>query len=579
MKKLINDPNDVLSDMLAGIALTNSAATVLDDSVVVRSDLDRWRELGQVALISGGGSGHEPAHVGYVGPGMLTGAVCGDVFSSPSADAVLTAIRAVGGAAGVLLIVKSYTGDRLNFGLAAEIARSEGIPVEMVVVGDDAALARDGDHAGRRGLAGTVLVHKVAGAAAAAGLPLTDVAREAARTAAGLATMGVALTACTVPAAGEAGLDLGADELEWGLGIHGEPGVERGPVLPADVIVDRLVGRLLADQDVDSGDRVALLVNNLGGTPAMELTIVAGRAVAVLADSGVTLERVWVGTFLTALEMAGCSLSLLRVDDQALARLDTPTQAPAWPVHQGAVPQTRPTEAPLPEAGREQPPEPLDRDALIGRVILEVAEALIASEDELTDLDQRVGDGDLGVNLARGARAVQEQLPTYDGSSPASVLHDLAGTVRRVVGGTSGPLYAALLLRAANHLASVEHPSPADWSAAFAGGVAAVSELGGARPGDRTMLDALGPAAEALASSLRSGVPSPAALDNAVSAARKATDATAGALARRGRSSYLGDRALGTPDPGCVAVVICLGAIMRALTDFAASPTPLDGNR
>ena len=175
MKKLINSPDDVLSDMLEGTALTNAATTVLDNGVVVRSDVEQWRELGEVALISGGGSGHEPAHVGYVGQGMLTAAVCGDVFSSPSADAVLEAIRAVAGEAGVLLIVKSYTGDRLNFGLAAEIARGEGIPVDMVVVSDDAALHADGDHAGRRGLAGTVLVHKVAGAAAAAGHSLAEV--------------------------------------------------------------------------------------------------------------------------------------------------------------------------------------------------------------------------------------------------------------------------------------------------------------------------------------------------------------------------------------------------------------------
>src|SRR5690625_307110 len=335
MKKLINDPDDVLGDMLTGTARTNAAVTVLDGGVVVRSDVEQWRELGEVALISGGGSGHEPAHVGYVGPGMLTAAVCGDVFSSPSADAVLTAIRAVGGEAGVLLIVKSYTGDRLNFGLAAEIARGEGFSVEMVVVSDDAALSADGAHAGRRGLAGTVLVHKVAGAAAATGLSLADVAGEARRAAADLATMGVALTACTTPSAGEAGIDLDADEIEWGLGIHGEPGVERGSVLPADEIVDRMIATLLADEDIGSGDRVALLVNNLGGTPAMELSIVAGRAVAVLGERGVDLERVWVGTFLTALEMAGCSLSLLRVDDRTLARLDAATQAPAWPAHQG----------------------------------------------------------------------------------------------------------------------------------------------------------------------------------------------------------------------------------------------------
>ena len=347
------------------------------------------------------------------------------------------------------------------------------------------------------------------------------------------------------------------------MGIHGEPGVERGSVAPADQIVDRMMATLLADKGIGAGERVALLVNNLGGTPAMELNIVAGRAVTVLAERGVALERVWVGTFLTALEMAGCSLSLLRVDDRSLARLDAPTLAPAWPIHQGKIPsRTHPSP---PRAERVDPDVPLSRDAPLARVIAAVCDALVAAESELTDLDHRVGDGDLGINLARGARVVQERLPTYDGSSPASVLRGVAGTVRAVVGGTSGPLYAALLLRMANRLAENEEPSSADWAAAFADGVCAVSELGGARPGDRTMLDALDPAAESLASELRNGGSVDAAMERAVSAADKATDATTASVARRGRSSYLGDRALGTPDPGCVAVVKIVGAIRGAL--------------
>jgi dihydroxyacetone kinase len=545
VKKLINAPADVVPEMLRGFALANPALMLLGDGVVIRADAGELKAAGQVALISGGGAGHEPAHAGYVGRGMLTAAVAGDVFSSPSADAVLTAIRAVGGPAGVLLIVKNYTGDRLNFGLAAEIARGEGIPVEVVVVADDAALADSDENAGRRGLAGTVLVHKIAGAAAEAGQSLDDVARLARAAAGSVATMGVALSGCTVPAAGKPGLDLGPDEIEWGLGIHGEPGIERGPVPTADEIVDRLLGQLIADRDLAKGDRVVLLVNNLGGTPAMELGIIAHRAVDYLAAREIELERLWVGTFLTALEMAGCSLSLARVDDQALTLLDAPSETSAWPTHLGRVSAN--PEVPgvsLPEEA--VPSAPVDES--LWRSVVVVCEVLIEAEQELTDLDQLVGDGDLGISLARGARAVLQAKSQYDGTDEATTLRGIAATIRRSVGGTSGPLYAALVLRTAAALTAGH-----SWPEAFEQGVGAIAELGGAKVGDRTMLDALIPAAAAL----RTGV-----LADAVAAARKGTDETATIQARRGRSSYLGERALGIVDPGAEAVVIWLTALV-----------------
>ena len=556
MKKLVNDPAEVVSEMLQGFVLTNPGIALLDDGVVVRADHAALRLAGQVALVSGGGAGHEPAHAGYVGPGMLTAAVAGDVFTSPSVDAVLTAVRAVGGPGGVLLIVKNYTGDRLNFGLAAEIARTEGLDVEMIVVADDAALAADGNNAGRRGLAGTVLVHKIAGAAAEAGLPLAAVKQEAMKAAESIATMGVALSACTVPAAGKPGLELGADEIEWGLGIHGEPGVERGEIRPVDEVIDTLLARLVADRGINAGDRVALLVNNLGGTPTMELGIIARRAVTFLAEQGITLERAWVGSFLTALEMAGCSLSLARVNDQMLTRLDAPTQTIAWPAaHVGRVAR----EIATPRQDQEivaVSTIQLAESSSLWRAVEAVCVRLIAAEQELTDLDQLVGDGDLGLSLARGARAILNDKPQYDGTGDASVLRGIAGTVRRVVGGTSGPLYAALILRISATLSAGE-----PWPVAFEAGVDAIAELGGARTGDRTMLDALIPAAAAL----RSG-----ALADALAAARVGTEETADILALRGRSSYLGDRVLGVVDPGARAVVIQLEAIHSALEASAA---------
>ncbi|WP_329000802.1 dihydroxyacetone kinase family protein [Kribbella sp. NBC_00709] len=553
MKKLINTPADVVPEMLRGFALANPGIVVLGDGVVARVDRAALRAKGQVALISGGGAGHEPAHAGYVGSGMLTAAVAGDVFSSPSADAVLKAIRAVGGPGGVLLIVKNYTGDRLNFGLAAEIARGEGIAVEMVVVADDAALADSDENAGRRGLAGTVLVQKIAGAAAEEGQSLEEVARLARAAAASVATVGVALSGCTIPAAGKAGLELGPDEIEWGLGIHGEPGVERGVIPTADEIVDRLLGHLISDRDLGKGDQVVMLVNNLGGTPAMELGIIAQRAVTQLAARGIQLERLWVGTFLTALEMAGCSLSLARVGDKALALLDAPTTTAAWPAaHLGRLATHEPEPEPNPTVA---PAAPVDER--LWRSVAAICKALIDAESQLTELDQVVGDGDLGISLARGARAVLEGKAEYDGGDVAATLRGIAATVRRTVGGTSGPLYAALLLRTAAAVSA-----GASWGDAFGEGVGAVAELGGARSGDRTMLDALLPAAAAL----RTGD-----VSDAAAAARKGADETAGILARRGRSSYLGERVLGTVDPGAEAVAIWLAAIATELSTVEVS--------
>lgn len=570
MKKLINNPTRVVEEMVEGLAAIHPGLRRLaGESVLVRADADDARSR-QVGLIAGGGSGHEPAHAGYVGRGMLSAAVAGDVFTSPGPDAVYAAIRAVASERGALLIVKNYTGDRLNFGLAAERARAEGIPVDIVIVADDVALAggagqgHEHEHAGRRGLAGTILVHKIAGAAAEAGAPLAEVAAEARAAAAAVRTMGVALSPCTVPAAGRPGFSLGEAEVELGLGIHGEPGVRRIPIEPADSLVDRLMGPILAEI---AGDQVVLLVNNLGGTPTMELAIVARHAVAVLEQSGRRVERVYAGTFLSALEMAGVSLTVLPVDDHRLARLDAPTDAPAWPNaadrprSRSTVAAPAPSSEPAPSAG----PPTTATGRRLGAAIAAAARSLIDAEARLTELDQAVGDGDLGISLTRGARAVLDALPSCPLDDPAATLHSLALTLQRALGGTSGPLYAMLLLRAAASLRSNDSGSATAWAEALQAGAAGIGELGGAAVGDRTMLDALVPAAEALMSGLHAGTSPMAALNQAVAAAERGAEATGSMTPRRGRSSYLGDRALGHPDPGAVAVATWLRAVSGAL--------------
>lgn len=549
MKKLINAAGDVVGGSLDGLTLTSAGiARLAGSTTAVRSDIAAVRATGRVTLLSGGGAGHEPAHAGYVGAGMLSAAVAGEVFTSPSVDAVLDGIRAVASPGGVLLIVKNYTGDRLNFGLAAELARAEGIDVETVVVADDVAISA-ASRVGRRGIAGTVLVHKVAGAAAEAGKPLAEVAALARRVAGSVGTMGLALSACTVPAAGQPGFLLGPDEAEWGLGIHGEPGVERAALPAADDVAARLVDTI----GPAAGSRVAVLVNGLGATPPMELSIVADAAVRALQKKDVVAVRVWAGTFLSALDMAGVSLSLLPVDTELLALLDAPTTAPAWPhatsTGTGAV-------VPAPPAG-DPAPGTLPAEDPLRRSLEAAAEVLIAHRDRLTAMDREVGDGDLGISLARGAAALLAECPQYPGDQgPAAVLRAASATVRRSVGGTSGPLYAILLLRAA-----AAYEETGSWASAFTAGVDGIREVGGAEPGDRTMVDALAPAAETFAAMLETGSEAEAALSTAVESARTGTDATASVTANLGRSSYLGDRVIGHPDPGAEAVVLWLGAV------------------
>ncbi|MGH7121106.1 MAG: dihydroxyacetone kinase family protein [Acetobacteraceae bacterium] len=553
MKKLINDPALVVPEMLEGLTRLHPGLALLPASQVV------FRAGGKtkgVALISGGGAGHEPAHAGFVGPGLLHAAVTGDVFTSPSTDAILAAVHAVAGPGGVLLIVKNYTGDRLNFGMAAEMARAEGIATEIVIVDDDVALDAGADTVGRRGIAGTVLVHKVAGAAAAAGLDLARVKAEAQAAVAALGTMGVALSPCTVPAAGKPGFALGEGEIELGLGIHGEAGARRTAMEAADRLVESLLDRITEQKTLRAGDRVALLINNLGATPVMELMIIARHALAVLEEQGIAVERAWAGTFLTAIEMAGCSLSLLKLDGTRLARLDAFASAPAWVA--GEAPQRlAPPSAAAPEVAPPGTPSPRFEAALRA-----VSTALTEAEPVLTAMDQAVGDGDLGISLARGAMAIRDALPRLDLAHPPAALAALSVIVRRVLGGTSGPLYAVLLLRASRHLSAAATLGPGAWAEAFGAGVAALAELGGGQAGDRTMLDALLPAAAALKRVLATDTTSVGtALAAAAAAAREGASATADMTPRRGRSTYLGARTVGYPDPGAEAVAIWLGAL------------------
>lgn len=327
MKKFINDVALVEEQMILGMvkAYPGHLRKLDCGNVVVRAE----KKDCKVALISGGGSGHEPAHGGFVGTGMLDAAVAGPVFTSPTPDQIYEGIKAVATDAGVLMVVKNYTGDVMNFEMAAEMAQMEGITVDYVVTNDDVAVKDSLYTVGRRGVAGTVFVHKIAGALAEQGASLNEVKAVAEKVIAQVRTMGAAARPCTVPAAGKPGFELAEDEMEVGIGIHGEPGTHREPIKTADEITDMLLEQILADIDY-SGSEVAVMVNGAGATPLMELFIINNRIADVLNEKGITVYKTFVGEYMTSIEMQGFSISLLRLDDELKGLLDAPADTPAW---------------------------------------------------------------------------------------------------------------------------------------------------------------------------------------------------------------------------------------------------------
>jgi phosphoenolpyruvate---glycerone phosphotransferase subunit DhaK len=328
MNKLINDPATVITDALQGIAAAHPELRVdHENRIIYRGDAPVRNKVG---LVSGGGSGHEPLHGGFVGPGMLDAAIAGEVFTSPVPDQIVAATNAVDGGVGVLHIVKNYTGDVMNFEMAGEIAAADtGVTVATVVTNDDVAVQDSLYTAGRRGVGVTVLLEKIAGAAAEQGRPLPEVADVARKVNSNGRSMGVALTSCTVPAAGKPTFDLPDGQMEIGIGIHGEPGRRRVPIAPAAEIAEMLVSPILADLDFTGGDGVIAFVNGMGATPLIELYVMYHEVAAILAKSGISVARSLVGPYITSLDMAGCSVTLLKADDEILRLWDAPVSTPA----------------------------------------------------------------------------------------------------------------------------------------------------------------------------------------------------------------------------------------------------------
>jgi len=530
MAQFINRKETLVTEAIDGLVAASGGRLARLDGyphirVVVRNDWDKSK----VALVSGGGSGHEPSHAGFVGKGMLTAAICGDVFASPSVDAVLAGILAVTGAPGCLLIVKNYTGDRLNFGLAAERAKAFGRRVEIVIVDDDIALP---DLPQARGLAGTLFVHKIAGAMAEGGADLRSIADAAHRVISATRSIGMSLDTCTIPGSPkEARIPAGMAEL--GLGIHGEAGVDQVLFEGACKAISAVSEKLLAT--MTDAPHVALL-NNLGGASVLEMAVLLNEL--RLAPIG---ERIrWLigpAAMMTSLDMRGFSVSVYPADEDAIALLGAQTDLPAWPgvsrmsevgviaLPDGLVPIT-------PIASAHRPTREL---------LTTCCELLIASETDLNALDARTGDGDTGSTLAGAARALIQAMDRLPLADHTQLYRAIGLELSQTMGGSSGVLLA-IFFEAMGDAASGGFPL----QRALSAGLHRLQEIGGASPGDRTMVDALAPAIDALALGIA----------EAAKAARQGAALTATmSKANAGRAAYINARQLtGHADPGAEAV-------------------------
>ncbi len=531
-----NDRQQLVNDAIEGMIISsrhhNLTRLDIDPAIriVARND---WNKS-QVAVISGGGSGHEPAHAGFVGKGMLTAAVCGDLFASPSVDAVFNAIMAVTGSAGCLLIVKNYTGDRLNFGLAAEKAKKAGLKVEMVIVGDDIALPENKQP---RGIAGTVMVHKIAGHAAEQGLPLSDVLQAAKQACAAIFSIGAAMQTCHLPDNNSEEDRIKSGQVELGLGIHGEPGAITVDTQNSVEVIGMLVERLRKATGNEAP--LAILINNLGGVSALEMALLT-KTLFESELAGQIQYLIGPADLVTALDMKGFSLSAIKLTPEFITALSSEVETAGWQPLVKYQPITSKKVTLIHDEVTVTPSE----NAQVKAWVASVTQSLMSNEAYLNELDAKVGDGDTGSTFAEGARDIaslshQGQLPLND---TAALLERIGERLATVMGGSSGVLMSIFFTAAGQ---KVRDKAPiAD---ALLAGLEQMKHYGGAQPGDRTMIDALQPALEAL----KTG-----SLSAAAEAAEKGAQATASMKkAGAGRSSYVNSKNLdGVVDPGAAAV-------------------------
>lgn len=596
MKKIMNTAESFVYDMCHGMAKAHPELEFVEKYKVVKKKvIDRDK----VTLISGGGSGHEPAHAGFVGTGMLDAAVCGDIFASPSQIQVYNALKMTASKKGTLMIVKNYSGDCMNFNNAGALAKEDGIQVDAVYVNDDIAVKDSLYTVGRRGVAGTVFVHKIAGAAAEQGKSLAEIKAVAEKVIANIRSFGFALTSCTVPAAGSPTFEIGEDEMEFGVGIHGEPGRKREKLISADALAARIVPDIAADLGLKAGEEIALLINGFGGSPLQELYLFNNSVTNELEKAGVKIYKTLVGNYMTSIDMAGASVTFLRLDDELKAYLDYPVATPAitWggsskediaareaiQALAKALNVTPATFAKKAEAVQEAAVEeeagsyafegkPVIGEKIntpgMGKLVELMADIIIENEVPFCKAD-RCGDGDFGMSIAKGFKQLKKDWNSRKKGDVGEFLISCSEVIMEYCGGASGPIWGSAFRYAGKAVKGKKEIDLADLAAIFQAAVEGVQETGrksfgkGAVVGDKTLIDALVPAADTLTAAAKEGMKMKAAMKKAAAAAVEGADKTKFIQAKMGRAGVTDSE--GYPDAGAYGLGVIFTEICKRI--------------
>lgn len=580
MKKIINRPETVVTEMCKGLVLTNPDLEFVKKYKVIRKkNLDK----NKVSLISGGGSGHEPAHAGFVGKGMLDAAVCGDVFASPSQIQVYQAIKETAGDKGTLLIIKNYSGDMMNFKNAAHLAEEDGIQVDYVKVDDDIAVKDSLYTVGRRGVAGTVLVHKIAGAAAEKGGSLKEVKAAAENAISNVRSIGFALSSCTVPAKGTPTFELKENEMEYGVGIHGEPGIQRENIPSADELAKRMTDALAEELNVTQGEEVTVLVNGFGSTPLQELYLFNYAVAKVLHEKNIRIYRSFAGNYMTSIDMLGASLTFMKMNAELKELLDQESEAPAFSV-KGHVP-----EIVLEEEIRECKEEDLTEESYKAcaevrneKITLEnivymvetMSHCIIKNEIPFCELDSHAGDGDFGMSVAKGFRQLKKEwkeLTKEHTSSIGEFLQACSMVIMEHCGGASGPIWGSAFRAAGKKADGKTELTIFEFADMMQEAVTGIQKTGeysfgrGAVVGDKTLIDALVPCADTWTACADKKETFEHAFTKAAQAAVQGAKDTEAIAARMGRAGTVGDRSIGYPDAGAYALGVIFTDLKNTL--------------
>ncbi|MBN1037549.1 dihydroxyacetone kinase subunit DhaK [Clostridium sp. ZS1] len=585
MKKIINKPENVVMEMCNGIAMAHPELEFVRKYKVMKK---KNINPNKVSLISGGGSGHEPAHAGFIGKGMLDAAVCGDVFASPSQIQVYKAIKATASKKGTLLIIKNYSGDMMNFKNAAYLANEDGIKVDYVKVDDDIAVKDSLYTVGRRGVAGTVLVHKMAGAAAELGLSLEEVKEIAEKANSNVRSLGFAFSSCTVPAKGTPTFQIAEDEMEFGVGIHGEPGIKREKIATADELAERIVDSILNDMKIDgtNHEEVALLINGFGGTPLQELYLFNNSVTSELAKRNIKICRTFVGNYMTSIDMEGASVSIMKLDAQLKELLSEESDTPAFKVL-GPVEEVEyigleafddiekevSFDVETCESFSHINNEKVSLDNMI-YIVDKMSQVIIENEVPFCELDSHAGDGDFGMSIAKGFKQLKrewKQILLEEHMSIGEFLNACSLVIMEYCGGASGPIWGSAFRTAGKQVGTKTKLTVSEFAEMMQAAVRGIQATGersfgrGAVVGDKTLIDALVPCADAWTDCAKANNNFKEAFEKGAKAAVEGAKKTEEIVARMGRAGTVGDRSLGHPDAGAYGLGVIFTEVSKAI--------------